>query len=73
MWVASPKPTPITLAAAYVAGADALLAVGGAQVYFRKSSYARKTLTMSRLSLHSLMVLVRFQSATLSWDLETSS
>lgn len=31
VWVASPKPTPITLAAAAVAGADALLAVGGAQ------------------------------------------
>lgn len=29
--VASPKPTPITLAAAAVAGADRLLAVGGAQ------------------------------------------
>lgn len=31
VWVASPKPTPITLAAAGIAGADALLAVGGAQ------------------------------------------
>ncbi len=31
VWVASPKPAPITLAAAAVAGADALLAVGGAQ------------------------------------------
>ena len=31
VWVASPRPAPITLAAAYVAGADALLAVGGAQ------------------------------------------
>lgn len=31
VWVASPKPQPITLAAAHVAGADALLAVGGAQ------------------------------------------
>lgn len=31
VWVASPKPTQITLAAAAVAGADALLAVGGAQ------------------------------------------
>lgn len=30
VWVASPKPAPITLAAAYVAGADALLRVGGA-------------------------------------------
>lgn len=30
VWVASPRPTPITLAAASVAGADALLAVGGA-------------------------------------------
>jgi len=29
--VASPHPQPITLAAAYVAGADGLLAVGGAQ------------------------------------------
>lgn len=29
--VASPRPAPITLAAAHVAGADALLAVGGAQ------------------------------------------
>lgn len=29
VWVASPKPTPITLAAAAVAGADGLLAVGG--------------------------------------------
>lgn len=29
--VASPRPTPVTLAAAYVAGADQLLAVGGAQ------------------------------------------
>ncbi len=29
--VASPRPAPITLAAAYEAGADALLAVGGAQ------------------------------------------
>ena len=33
MWVASPRPAAITLAAAYVAGADALLAVGGAQVF----------------------------------------
>jgi phosphoribosyl-ATP pyrophosphohydrolase/phosphoribosyl-AMP cyclohydrolase/histidinol dehydrogenase len=31
IWVASPKPTPITLAACAVAGADSLLAVGGAQ------------------------------------------
>jgi len=31
VWVASPRPAPITLAAAAVAGADALLAVGGAQ------------------------------------------
>ena len=31
VWVASPKPGPITLAAAAIAGADGLLAVGGAQ------------------------------------------
>lgn len=31
VWVASPKPTAIILAAAYVAGADGLLATGGAQ------------------------------------------
>jgi histidinol dehydrogenase len=31
VWVASPRPTKVTLAAAAVAGADALLAVGGAQ------------------------------------------
>ncbi len=31
VWVASPRPAPITLAAAAVAGADALLAAGGAQ------------------------------------------
>jgi phosphoribosyl-ATP pyrophosphohydrolase/phosphoribosyl-AMP cyclohydrolase/histidinol dehydrogenase len=31
VWVASPRPAPITLAAAHVAGADALLAIGGAQ------------------------------------------
>lgn len=31
VWVASPRPAPVTLAAAFVAGADALLAVGGAQ------------------------------------------
>jgi len=31
VWVASPRPAPITLAAAAVAGADAVLAVGGAQ------------------------------------------
>ncbi|GMV36351.1 MAG: histidinol dehydrogenase [Fimbriimonadales bacterium] len=31
VWVASPKPPPITLAAAAVAGANGLLAVGGAQ------------------------------------------
>ncbi len=31
VWVASPRPTPITLAAAAVAGADAVLRVGGAQ------------------------------------------
>lgn len=31
VWAASPRPTPITLAAAAVAGADGLLAVGGAQ------------------------------------------
>jgi phosphoribosyl-ATP pyrophosphohydrolase/phosphoribosyl-AMP cyclohydrolase/histidinol dehydrogenase len=31
VWVASPRPAPITLAAASVAGADALLAAGGAQ------------------------------------------
>jgi phosphoribosyl-ATP pyrophosphohydrolase/phosphoribosyl-AMP cyclohydrolase/histidinol dehydrogenase len=30
-WVASPRPAPATLAAAHVAGAEALLAVGGAQ------------------------------------------
>ncbi len=30
VWVASPKPTAMTLAAAAIAGADALLAVGGA-------------------------------------------
>lgn len=31
VWVASPRPAAVTLAAAYVSGADALLAVGGAQ------------------------------------------
>jgi phosphoribosyl-ATP pyrophosphohydrolase/phosphoribosyl-AMP cyclohydrolase/histidinol dehydrogenase len=31
VWVASPRPAPVTLAAAAVAGADAFLAVGGAQ------------------------------------------
>lgn len=31
VWVASPRPTAVTLAAAAVAGADALLAAGGAQ------------------------------------------
>lgn len=31
VWVASPRPSDATLAAAYVAGADAFLAVGGAQ------------------------------------------
>ncbi len=31
IWVASPRPGPVTLAAAAIAGADALLAVGGAQ------------------------------------------
>lgn len=30
VWVASPRPTPVTLAAAWLAGADGLLAVGGA-------------------------------------------
>ena len=30
VWVASPRPAPVTLAAAWVAGADAVLAVGGA-------------------------------------------
>mmetsp|Transcript_8076 Transcript_8076/g.9268 ORF Transcript_8076/g.9268 Transcript_8076/m.9268 type:complete len:431 (+) Transcript_8076:208-1500(+) len=31
VWVASPKPVPVTLAAAYLADVDALLAVGGPQ------------------------------------------
>lgn len=31
VWVASPRPTAMTLAAAYVAGADGVMAVGGAQ------------------------------------------
>jgi len=31
VWVASPHPTPVTLAAASLAGADGVLAVGGAQ------------------------------------------
>ena len=31
VWAASPRPSPITLAAAAVAGADGLLAIGGAQ------------------------------------------
>ena len=31
IWIASPHPTPLMLAAAAVAGADAVLAVGGAQ------------------------------------------
>ncbi len=31
LWVASPRPTPMMLAAAAIAGADGLLAVGGAQ------------------------------------------
>ena len=31
VWVASPRPAPATLAAAHVAGADGLLAAGGAQ------------------------------------------
>ena len=31
VWVASPRPAPATLAAAHVAGADGLIAVGGAQ------------------------------------------
>jgi histidinol dehydrogenase len=31
VWVASPRPAPVTLAAAHVAGADGLLGIGGAQ------------------------------------------
>lgn len=31
VWAASPRPTPVTMAAAALAGADGLLAVGGAQ------------------------------------------
>jgi histidinol dehydrogenase len=31
VWVASPRPAPITIGAAFVAGADALVAIGGAQ------------------------------------------
>lgn len=31
VWVASPRPAPVTLAAAWVAGADGFLAAGGAQ------------------------------------------
>merc|ERR1719223_1747697 len=31
VFVASPRPCPTTLAAAYIAGADGLLAIGGAQ------------------------------------------
>ena len=31
VWVASPRPAPLTLAAAHAAGADGVLAVGGAQ------------------------------------------
>jgi phosphoribosyl-ATP pyrophosphohydrolase/phosphoribosyl-AMP cyclohydrolase/histidinol dehydrogenase len=31
VWVASPRPTPVTMAAAGIAGADGLLAIGGAQ------------------------------------------
>ncbi|MEN0020191.1 MAG: histidinol dehydrogenase [Planctomycetota bacterium] len=31
VWVASPRPAPVTLAAAAIAGADGVLAVGGAQ------------------------------------------
>jgi len=31
VWIASPRPAPVTLAAAAIAGADGLLAVGGAQ------------------------------------------
>jgi phosphoribosyl-ATP pyrophosphohydrolase/phosphoribosyl-AMP cyclohydrolase/histidinol dehydrogenase len=31
VWLASPRPTPVTMAAAAVAGVDGLLAVGGAQ------------------------------------------
>ncbi|MEM8884652.1 MAG: histidinol dehydrogenase [Planctomycetota bacterium] len=31
IWVASPKPSPVTLAAAAIAGVDGVLAVGGAQ------------------------------------------
>lgn len=31
VWVASPRPSSVTAAAAYVAGADGLLRVGGAQ------------------------------------------
>ena len=31
VWLASPRPSPLTLAAAWVAGADGLLKVGGAQ------------------------------------------
>lgn len=31
VWTASPRPTPVTLAAAAVAGADGLIALGGAQ------------------------------------------
>ncbi len=32
VWVASPRPHRFVIAAAYIAGADGLLAVGGAQV-----------------------------------------
>lgn len=32
VWAASPRPSPVTLGAAYVANVDAFLAIGGAQV-----------------------------------------
>lgn len=45
VWVASPRPAPVTLAAAWVAGADALLAIGGAQAI---AAFAYGTATVPR-------------------------
>ena len=46
VWVASPRPAPATLAAAYVADADGLLACGGAQ------AIASMAYGVGKLSIH---------------------
>jgi hypothetical protein len=73
VWVASPRPVPVTMAAAYVADADGLIAIGGAQAIGALAYGTGQTPKVcSNLLTSSFPAMTAVNSAMLSWAPEIS-